>query len=171
MPATEPMFGMTYPTDLDPLADWPAYMQAMVLKIAATMQGRVVVPNVATLQQEIAARTAADLVIDGRTKPTAWTALPLANGALPYGGAYQAPQYRKLGDVVYLRGLVGTLPANGTPFCQLPAGHRPPMTEILNTITQTVPGQLYALNTGFINRGDGTGAYITLAGLQFSTVA
>jgi hypothetical protein len=53
----------------------------------------------------------------------AWIAMPLVNGWGAYGGLI-APQYRKLGDMVQLRGTV----QGGTAdtICTLPVGYRPP---------------------------------------------
>lgn len=62
------------------------------------------------------------------TKPSTWLALTLLNGWLNFPGG-QAIQYRKIGDIVYVRGQVkpGTIGA-GTALFTLPVGFRPPTT-------------------------------------------
>ena len=59
-------------------------------------------------------------------RPTVWTNVTLQNGWTNVGGQ-QAMQYRKIGDVVYLRGLIGggTIPSI---FGLLPVGFRPPVS-------------------------------------------
>lgn len=52
---------------------------------------------------------------------TGWLNLPLADGIQPYGGA---PQYRKIGKLVAIRGAVKNVLAPG-PIATLPAGYRP----------------------------------------------
>lgn len=54
-----------------------------------------------------------------------WTAVTFQNSWTNYGGAYQACQYRAVGDMVQVRGLIagGT---SGTTAFTLPVGFRPP---------------------------------------------
>jgi hypothetical protein len=56
---------------------------------------------------------------------TAWTAVTFAGTWANYGSGYQGMEYRKVGDMVQLRGVIagGT---SGTTVCTLPAGFRPP---------------------------------------------
>ena len=56
---------------------------------------------------------------------TAWTSLPLGAGWSLYGGGYTPPQYRKIGDVVTLRGLAHST-TSALLIGTLPAGYRPP---------------------------------------------
>lgn len=57
-----------------------------------------------------------------------WTTLPLSNGCTQYGGPYAGPGYRKVGDLVCLRGLV-KIPNVAWPaltiIAVLPVGLRP----------------------------------------------
>lgn len=61
------------------------------------------------------------------TPPTAWTSPALSNGWTNFAG-YMPSAYRKIGDVVYLRGTLGksTTPTPGETILTLPAGYRPP---------------------------------------------
>jgi hypothetical protein len=60
----------------------------------------------------------------------AWTAVPGGAAFGNFGGAFQTCQYRKVGDIVQLRGeAVTTAPTGANPIvCTLPAGFRPPAT-------------------------------------------
>lgn len=53
-----------------------------------------------------------------------WLTLPLASGITAYSDA-QMPQYRKIGDVVYIRGAVKGITTNEKVVATLPEGYRP----------------------------------------------
>jgi hypothetical protein len=62
-----------------------------------------------------------------QTTPPAWIPLPFATGWQNYAG-FQTCGYRKLGDMVFLRGLAQVNTALGTPtstIATLPTGYRP----------------------------------------------
>lgn len=59
------------------------------------------------------------------TTPPAWTPLTLANGWTAYDSG-RVPAYRKVGDVVSLRGTVK--PGTTTTIATLPVGFRTPLT-------------------------------------------
>lgn len=96
-----------------------------------------------------------DLVVPG-----VWTALPLLNGATSSPTA----QYRKLGDVVQLRGTVTTVTGStgAAGFAQLPAGFRPAISTeyglIMYTGTRT-PGALVIGADGLLRSYDVAGAF------------
>lgn len=59
--------------------------------------------------------------------PTPWTNVTFTAPYTNYGGGYQLCQYRKIGDMVYLRGLVARSPfVSGAEVFLLPVGFRPP---------------------------------------------
>lgn len=58
-------------------------------------------------------------------KPTAWTNVTFLNGWLNYGSPYQVVQYRRVGDIVSLRGIAKG-GAAFVPIFTLPVGFRPP---------------------------------------------
>lgn len=67
----------------------------------------------------------------------AWTNLSYGTGWGDYNAAsWQRGQYRKIGDMVYLRGLVARTSGVGTTIATLPAGHYPPV-QILNQVNGT----------------------------------
>lgn len=64
------------------------------------------------------------------TAPSAWTALPFAAPWTNFGSGYANGEYRKIGDIVYIRGFItpGTsAPASSLAFT-LPTGFRPPVS-------------------------------------------
>ena len=68
--------------------------------------------------------------------PTPWANVTFQNGWTNQAAPYQTCQYRKVGDIVYLRGMMinGTA---GTVAFTLPAGFRPPLTIEIPTIGGT----------------------------------
>ena len=112
---------------------------------------------------------------------TAWVTLPFntANGWRAAGG-YQAPQYRKVGDIVYLRGTAERSP--NTPLdgaiATLPAGFRPPATisSMCQTYGALVRTDINSVGviTALASYVVGTGAnwsYYGLDNISFSTIA
>jgi hypothetical protein len=69
--------------------------------------------------------------------PTAWTAVTFLNGWSNYGSGFQTMQYRKVGDIVYLRGFVKGGTASTAVFA-LPVGYRPPATTRFATLNTGV---------------------------------
>ncbi|MCY9007206.1 hypothetical protein [Peribacillus frigoritolerans] len=57
-------------------------------------------------------------------KVSPWISLTLQNGVKPYGST-STPQYRKIGNVVYLRGAVTNVLSPDTVIATLPVGYRP----------------------------------------------
>ena len=64
-------------------------------------------------------------IAPGGVLTTPWTDVTFQNGWTNFGGGYQTCQYRKVGDIVYLRGLMTHATGNSVAFT-LPAGFRPP---------------------------------------------
>lgn len=57
---------------------------------------------------------------------TGWTALTLSNSWANFGGAWETAGYRRIGQVVYVRGLIKSgVTTTGTVITSLPAGFRP----------------------------------------------
>jgi hypothetical protein len=61
--------------------------------------------------------------MDGLATP--WTGVTFQNGWVNFGGAYQTAQYRKVGDVVQVRGVIKSGTVGSIAFT-LPVGFRPP---------------------------------------------
>jgi len=103
--------------------------------------------------------------------PTPWTQLPLTNSWVNYDGGHPC-QYRKIGDVVEMRGVVknGTLAASiGT----LPVGFRPYQTdETLVVFSAGVAVGISITSAGTMTVwSPATNPYVYLDGVRFSTVA
>lgn len=106
---------------------------------------------------------------------TTWTSLTLVNSWVPYGSPYVTPAYRRIGDVVELRGLakdgVTTL---GTTICTLPAGFRPPSGTVTVTIvsgTATGVGRIDISTSGAVTVSTGITSFACFDNVSFSTTA
>lgn len=102
-----------------------------------------------------------DVDVVGRT---AWTAVTFQNSWVNFGSGYQAMEYRKVGDMVQLRGLIksGTV---STDMFTLPTGFRPPAAIQLAT---AAGGGGYGAYQIF---ADGRVAHITGSNASFAVVA
>lgn len=102
---------------------------------------------------------------------TAWTNATLLNAWVVYNvGTFV--QYRKIGDVVEVRGLVksGT---TGTTIFTLPVGFRPPgaSSAMLPCIANGLIARLDVSNNGNVSISTGNGnAYLSLDIIRFSTI-
>lgn len=76
-----------------------------------------------------------------------WLNLPLTDGVESYGST-QVPQYRKIGNIVFIRGAVKNVLATGT-LGTLPIGYRPTTTVsfIQNTSLRTGNFPMFARYT------------------------
>jgi hypothetical protein len=108
--------------------------------------------------------------LGGLLTPTAWTALPLLNGWVAAGGNMQTPRYRKIGDLVYLEGLVksGSL---ALPAANLPVGFRPPkqIQRPLYSGPTVSGGAVTTTGDFYIQFGDINGG-VDIGSVIFSTV-
>ena len=113
---------------------------------------------------------------------TPWTACTLQNGATAYGGGFQIPGYRLVGDKVELRGLVKLNSTNwpqNQPMFTLPVGYRPPLT--LRFIASGIANSSQTVDTGnpLECKPDGTvqptnlgmASYVFLDGVHWSITA
>lgn len=102
--------------------------------------------------------------------PGAWTAPTLLNSWVNVGAPQQVAQYRKVGDMVQLRGSVknGTA-TSGTTIYTLPTGFRPPTQHIFVTLDgANAAGRFDVDTSGNVLIQVGSNAQFTLIG-QFST--
>ena len=117
----------------------------------------------------------------------AWTPFTFLNGWANLGNPWQGGGYRKIGDIVYLRGLVarGSALTANTPLAiaTLPAGYRPLGNHIFTASCAGVSGygeaqvRLEVMLSGDVEVISGSPAtqvaqtYTSLAGIQFSMSA
>ena len=102
----------------------------------------------------------------------AWTAPTLTNGWLNFGSGFTVAGYRKIGDLVWLKGTVksGTL---GAAMFTLPVGFRPLASgQTVNIVeSNNLLGRVDVLSTGAVATGGvGSNAYVQLDGIVFSTI-
>ena len=100
-----------------------------------------------------------------------WIAPALTNGWVNFGSAnFSTAGYRKLGDVVYLKGTVksGTL---GAAIFTLPVGYRPPNQCVFGIESNNLIGRVDVNAAGTVYTGTPASAtYVSLEGAVFSTV-
>ena len=103
--------------------------------------------------------------LDGELQPTAWTAVTFQNSWVNYGSPYGNVMYRKVGDRVFLRGVMknGTV---GAAAFTLPVGFRPP-AQVQHQAAGTVEYVDIATD-GVVAPFTGTNAAVVLDGCQFS---
>lgn len=96
---------------------------------------------------------------------TAWTAPTFTNSWSTYGGAFQSPQYRKVGDMVQLRGAMtgGT----GTAFT-LPTGFRPPANVSFAVANGSNLGEIQVASDGAVTMLRTSNATYVALNIQFS---
>jgi hypothetical protein len=100
--------------------------------------------------------------------PTAWTAVTFAGSWVNLGGGYQTAQYRKVGDMVQVRGIIKS-GVTATAAFTLPAGFRPPVsTEFAQG--PTAGAYLSVQTNGVVTIYSSNTAEVTVH-FSFSTVA
>jgi hypothetical protein len=105
---------------------------------------------------------------------TPWTAPTLLNSWVNYGSGFQDCQYRRVGDMVQVRGLIksGTIAV----IFNLPAGFRPPAFAIFQQeCNPTKSCRIDVYGNGNVtlvayDAGGGNG-YVSLDGISFSVTA
>lgn len=107
MPGFTPLYGLEYPVAGDSLQDAVSTIpQQLALDVESTIASAVGIPA-----------------------PGAWVALPLIAGWTNFGAPFHGAQVRKVGSVIYTRGLIkptgATGPANVATY---PVGYRPTAT-------------------------------------------
>ena len=105
------------------------------------------------------------------TCPGAWTAPTFQNSWVNYDGVEPA-QYRKVGDIVELRGLVknGTV-GETTAIFTLPTGFRPPKRVRIPIVANSVFAWISVGTDGVVGVGSGSNVWVALDAVAFSTVA
>jgi len=90
-----------------------------------------------------------------------WTSVSFSNSWVDYGSSYNACEFRKVGDFVYLRGLMkdGTVTAGAFT---LPVNYRPPAHLIFSSVTNTGLGRLDVFSTGAVVLQSGGNSYASV---------
>lgn len=117
------------------------------------------------------------IIIGANGYTTPWTNVTFSTGYADYSvGTFGNTQYRRVGDVVYLRGLAKTTSsrAAGDPMFVLPTGFRPSRQELsyvamYDTATES-PRRIDIYTDGNVKPAPALaiGSYVSLVGMQFS---
>lgn len=100
---------------------------------------------------------------------SSWRPLPLINGWTNYGGGWQTARYRKVGQIVYLQGLLVGTGRTADQISYLPVGYQPNTLLLFATQTDTATqGRCDVDSGGGIYFRAGGVAYFSLSGIQFT---
>lgn len=102
------------------------------------------------------------------TALSAWTAVTFTNAWVDFGAPANVVQYRKLGDIVYLRGGMKTGTINTAAFT-FPAGFRPPATLGFPTVSNGLFGWMAVDSAGVFTPIVGSNV-LFYVNCQFSTI-
>lgn len=102
--------------------------------------------------------------------PSAWTAVTFTNSWVNFGGTDQVAQYRKVGDVVELRGSIKTGTIGNAAFT-LPSGFRPPADTPFGVESNAAHGRVTITSAGVVTPDVGNTARVVLNGIRFSVTA
>lgn len=107
---------------------------------------------------------------------TGWLTFPFDANYQAFGAGFQAPQYRKIGDLVYLRGTITrntSSAAAGSRAGTLAAGFRPPAITIFEQGGGGTRARVDVEADGEIRHQDlilTVGGFLSFDGIVFSTV-
>lgn len=106
-----------------------------------------------------------------QTTPAPWTSLPYATGWQHYDvNSFNPGGYRKLGDVVYLRGLITQVAGATSTVFTLPTGFRPARQVIQSILTSTGQAR-FDITTGGVfttSTAISAGNWVCLDSIDFS---
>jgi len=116
--------------------------------------------------------TADQIVITGNLG--SWSSLPYTNGGgttwTDFGSGWQVGQYKKMGDLVFVRGLCKRTAGSGATIATLPSGYRPASySQLFVTLTDGGVGRIDVGTGGDISLVAGTAGWVSL-NLVFSVV-
>lgn len=118
----------------------------------------------------VSASMTGNLDVSG-TLGSTWTGLSYFSGWTDFGGAYTSGGYKKVGDIVFLRGLVARASGVLMTIATLPSGYRPAAKEIFSAPSASGYGQVTIDSAGVITLDVGTpGSSVSLSGISFSTL-
>lgn len=162
MTSATPLYGLPYPTPTDAASQVPAHIQSLAQQVESTIAG-----------------------FGGIAAPSAWLTVGGGGGAVgygagwaAYGGGFWDLQYRKVGAMVYLRGLTKRTGVPfaagggvGSPMITLPVGYRPVATRLV--YVANIDGgagrvDVQADGTVIVNSAANTGSFVSLSGIDFA---
>jgi hypothetical protein len=100
---------------------------------------------------------------------TAWTSVTYNTGWVDYDATWNGAQYKKVGDLVFLRGLVKRTSGAETIIFTLPAGFRPPKYVMFPQLSNDALSRIDIYTDGTVNMllGSAT-SWVGLSGIVFS---
>lgn len=135
---------------------------------------------VASISSSTLTMTSLDLDMNGNditdigTIGETWTAPTFGTGWSDYGGGfgYQAVKYKKVGDLVFVRGMAQRTSGTATTIFTLPAGYRPSTGHefymCISNADTTARVRVYSTGAVAMESGDYT--WVSLSGIVFSTI-
>lgn len=131
---------------------------------------------IANAQNKISENATDIAAIEAKQADTGWIDLNLSSGWTKTNYATENPQYRKIGNTVYLKGLVNATAAAGTTIAVLPGAFRP-FTNFFTRYAQTNGTgddtvNIQVSNTGAIvdyTKGSQARTFVSLYGISFTT--
>jgi hypothetical protein len=100
-----------------------------------------------------------------------WIAPTLINSWVNYLVGYATAGYRKIGDIVYVRGMVKSgSPVNSIIFT-LPVGYRPVYNHLFASSSNDLYGQARVMTDGTVYVNVGSATWFSLDTIQFSVTA
>lgn len=102
---------------------------------------------------------------------TGWSNLSFGSGWTDYGSGFMPGSYKKVGDLIFLRGLVKRTSGSGTTITTLPSGYRPPAQLLFAVHTNTGLGRVDIDTSGNVTLVGGGADWVQLNGLVFSVAS
>lgn len=109
-----------------------------------------------------------------RYADSGWLTLPLQSNFTVFGAGFATPQYRLIGTMVYLRGLIGrstSTAITGFTAAILPVGARPLASVMFEQHISGARCRIDVTNVGFIICQDAAlavGGYLSMDGISFA---
>jgi hypothetical protein len=129
---------------------------------------RIFTPGVIKLTHDGTTCTVANnLTVSGNFAVTGnlgtWTNLTYETGWVDFGGGLQGGQYRKIGDLVFLRGICKRTSGVATTITTLPSLHRPPAPLLFNVLSNDALGRVDLSTGGVLSLTIGSATYVNLS--------
>jgi len=176
--ATVPATGIDHEIEINAHAD-AARSAFLTIDALSTGQSIISLAGLATanssyinLQTDGTIALIADQISVTGTLGETWSNLSFASGWGNYGSGYTDGQYKKVGDFVFLRGLVKRTSGSSTIIATLPSGYRPSGREMYLAVSGNSGDRVDITTAGELTivAGTDTATFTRLNGMFFSTL-
>lgn len=100
----------------------------------------------------------------------AWTNVTYTTGWVDFGGGFTGAQYKKVGDLIFLRGLCKRTSGVATTMFTLPVNYRPSSSIIFAQLSNDALARVQVDTTGAVTMSFGTAtSWVNLSGIVFGT--